>query len=479
MRHKSVDVSRRKQTRTDKILLSVFACAFIGLMGWYINRALYYRTHYIPATFINGVEYSNKTPDNYVSDKRAAIQRYSLTVTARECEPERITAGEIDLDLKNDEEAVLAVAKQNPWLWPVLSFTDKKYEFADELRFDADKLGDRVDSLACVAGEQRAPQDASWRYNKSKQEFEVVPEDEGTTVERNEVYRAVANCIGGMTPELDLTQDERSYKQPSVFSDDKNLNKAVKKGNKLLAGTVTYTIHDGVVKVDANKIRRWVKLNTKKGKATLNESKIQSFLKELGWDHDTLSAPYKVHTQRGDTVTLSGYYGWRIDRDAELKALVQDIKKGKHKDREPKYSHRGEGGSENPFGTTYAEVDLSNQRMYLIKNGKQAMSSSVVTGNTSVGEGTPTGIYRISYKDRNAVLRGPRLSNGQYSYESPVSYWMPFNQGIGFHDATWRSSFGGSIYKTDGSHGCVNMPYSKAKELYDYVYAGMVVLVYN
>ena len=56
---------------------------------------------------------------------------------------------------------------------------------------------------------------------------------------------------------------------------------------------------------------------------------------------------------------------------------------------------------------------------------------------------------------------------------------MPFNGGIGFHDASWRNTFGGTIYKKNGSHGCVNMPYAAAKTLFENVYAGMPVICYN
>ena len=56
---------------------------------------------------------------------------------------------------------------------------------------------------------------------------------------------------------------------------------------------------------------------------------------------------------------------------------------------------------------------------------------------------------------------------------------MPFNRGIGFHDATWRSRFGGEIYLTAGSHGCVNLPFAAAKELYENVYSGLPVVVFG
>ena len=71
--------------------------------------------------------------------------------------------------------------------------------------------------------------------------------------------------------------------------------------------------------------------------------------------------------------------------------------------------------------------------------------------------------YSLTYKSRNKTLRGTKKPDGTYEYETPVAYWMPFNGGIGFHDATWQSSFGGNRYLSHGSHGCVNMPKDKRR----------------
>ena len=48
----------------------------------------------------------------------------------------------------------------------------------------------------------------------------------------------------------------------------------------------------------------------------------------------------------------------------------------------------------------------------------------------------------------------------------------------GLHDATWRTNFGGDIYKGAGSHGCINMPYASAAKLYDLIDAGTLVMIY-
>ena len=120
----------------------------------------------------------------------------------------------------------------------------------------------------------------------------------------------------------------------------------------------------------------------------------------------------------------------------------------------------------------YVEVDLTNQQVYAYIRAPLIVSAPCVSGLAGTGRETPSGIYQIYYKQSPAVLRGE-------GYASPVSFWMPFNGGIGLHDASWRSSFGGNIYTYDGSHGCINLPYDAAKTIYENAYPGMIVICYR
>ena len=106
------------------------------------------------------------------------------------------------------------------------------------------------------------------------------------------------------------------------------------------------------------------------------------------------------------------------------------------------------------------------------------MESDCVSGDTTTGHGTPTGVFGIMFMLRDTTLRGVMQSNGKYEYETKVGYWMPFYDGCGFHDAWWRTAFGGTIYQGDGSHGCVNLPVSGAETLYQYCEDKMPVVVY-
>ena len=124
----------------------------------------------------------------------------------------------------------------------------------------------------------------------------------------------------------------------------------------------------------------------------------------------------------------------------------------------------------NDIGSTYIEVDLSNQHLYYYQDGAVILESDFVSGNMSYADRqTHEGIFRLYSKSSPAVLKGPKLPNGKYEYETPVTFWMPFDGGIGFHDANWRSNFGGDDYLTNGSHGCINMPYDNAAALYSMI----------
>lgn len=116
----------------------------------------------------------------------------------------------------------------------------------------------------------------------------------------------------------------------------------------------------------------------------------------------------------------------------------------------------------------YIDVSISEQRLNYYEYGKLVLSSDIVTG---VNNGTPTGNYRVLNKARNVTLKGA-------NYTSFVNYWLAFiGHSYGIHDASWRTNFGGSIYKYNGSHGCINMPYTNASKLYNMVDIGTPVHV--
>lgn len=120
---------------------------------------------------------------------------------------------------------------------------------------------------------------------------------------------------------------------------------------------------------------------------------------------------------------------------------------------------------------TYIDINLTSQTLIYYLNGVAALATPCVTGNVSAGNSTPTGTYAIKTMVPGKRLKGP-------TWDVWVNYWMSFNGNIGVHDASWRRSFGGTIYQTNGSHGCVNLPPDMAAQLYGMVGIGTPVIVH-
>ena len=198
-----------------------------------------------------------------------------------------------------------------------------------------------------------------------------------------------------------------------------------------------------------------------------------SYSPEQAKEYDTYGKKRKFTTVQGIELNLSsGAYGWKTDREEEIKALTEAIQNGETVDKEPAYISKGAQKGSNDIGNSYVEIDLTNQHLYLFKDGDIVLETDFVSGNMSKADCvTPPGVFGLTYKTRNAILRGA-------NYETPVNYWMPFNGNVGMHDATWRRAFGGTIYLTSGSHGCINLPLHMAASIYEYVSTGFPVVCY-
>lgn len=261
------------------------------------------------------------------------------------------------------------------------------------------------------------------------------------------------------------------YKKPKVLSDNKRLNKRLDKLNKYTRTNITYTFGDNTEVLNGDIVNNW--LSIKKDNISIDETKVTDFVASLRKKYDTIFRSREFKTSYGKKITITGGdYGWWMNTAQESKELLGLIKEGYQGDRTPCYYQTADRYGTPDYGDTYVEVNLTEQHVFLYKDGELILETDCVSGNSSRGFDTPAGVYGITYKQRNATLNGE-------NYSTPVSYWMPFNGNIGLHDADWRTSFGGQIYRTNGSHGCVNLPPDYARRIYDVVQTGTPVICYN
>ena len=162
---------------------------------------------------------------------------------------------------------------------------------------------------------------------------------------------------------------------------------------------------------------------------------------------------------------------YRLDTDAAVKALLFRLLTLQSGEIDaPLRCYRN--GKPFSLGDTYVEVDFDNQQLTFFKDGQMVLNSNVVTGKLD-GHQTPKGLYYSHNKLRSCVLTGP-------DFQVFVKYWISIIYDvIGFHDASWRSYFGGEDYVNNGSHGCINTPEPAMAYLFEHLDDGTPVLMYG
>lgn len=459
-----------------KKLAIVLGSIFGVLAVVYLGFAFFFSSHFMFFTTINGTDVTLKSVSQVEEYMRQQVADYTLTLEESDGDTEEISGSDISLEYVPGDELEKLVKGQKNFLWLKALWDHPELEARVGVKYDEDALARQIEGLACMDPENQVKSVNAHPEFKETQ-FEIVPEVVGTQINTEVFNEAIRTSIDGFQHTMDLSETG-SYIQPAFVEDSPEVIEANKAMNEYLKAKITYDFDPETEVVDASVISQWVKVNDKM-EVTFDKKAVKKYIGELADKYDTKGKSRKFTTATGNTVTVEGgAYGWKINQDEEYKALTENIKKGETVTREPKYSSRAASHGAIDIGNTYAEVDLTNQRAYFIKNGKVVLDSPVVTGNPNKGNATPQGTDSLSYKTRNAVLRGDRLPDGSYSYESPVKYWMPFNGGIGFHDASWQSAFGGTRYKTHGSHGCINMPTDQAAKMYELISDGTPVVVH-
>jgi len=278
------------------------------------------------------------------------------------------------------------------------------------------------------------PKDAHITWNGNN--FDVEKETFGNAIDFNEALDFALQELKGEEGGIDFSEVTRS--NPSVTETD--LTARVTYLNNFLKNCINITLSDGtVVTLDANTIKSWIGQD-EQGNFSINvDEGIKSFVEELAT---------KVN---------------KVNATIQFKAT----------NRSPVY----EGELLSAHMPNRVEIDIANQHVWMYKNDTLIASTNCVTGNESARHSTPTGVYKLAGKQRDRYLRGKNDDGTNYC--SFVKYWMPFNGGIGLHDASWRSKFGGEIYKNSGSHGCVNLPRSVAETIYNNIDKSYFIVVYK
>lgn len=444
----------------------------------YIIGAIYFTNHFFINTKVNGQDISGKSIEKAEKILNQKVQEYVLVIREKNSDEEKITGDEISLTSNLVPEITDALKKQNTWLWFMCLFQENLINEEIIASYNKQELEKAINSLKVMTENQQEVRSAYPKFNGEQ----FIIESEVYGLEQEILKESITLAILKLNPILNL-EEAGCYKEPTYTKNSEEVTQACEKMNKYCQSSITYTMGNDVV-LDKKIIATWLSVDENMN-VIIDEKSIKEWLENLGEQYDTQGSTRNFITPTGKSATVTGgTYGWSIDEVTEFTSILETIKTGEVIEKEPAYYVGGTAAVHGmpDWGNTYIEVDLSEQHMWYIIDSNIVLETDVVTGEPIPEKITPEGVYTILEKSTDTVLIGePDPVTGEPIYETRVNYWMRVTwEGIGFHDATWQSAFGGQLYQIHnvGSHGCINMPLDQAGILYSKIEQGTPVIIH-
>jgi len=462
---KNINIKKLFKSKvTGNIIILIASIVLI-----YILVSIYFAKHYFFNTIINGVNVSLKAHDEVDDEIKNYIKDYKLQLIERNDETEEIIGQDIEVQYSEKNSISKIDQIQHSFKWMGSLFKVQKYYVDDLFVYNKDNLENRINELNCLNKDIIEPQNVSFKYSNGS--YEVIEEVYGNKINKDKLKVDIEDSILKGETKLDLNENN-CYEDPKyTLNSDKTLETKNLLNNYVKA-KITYIFGSENEILDENIINQWLSVDENLD-VVVNEKAVFEYVLGLSKKYDTVGVPRNFKTSLGKKIEVKGgFYGWKINSSAEAKALIDNIILGEVLEREPIYIQKAVSRDKDDIGDTYVEISITRQHLWFYKGGKLVTQGAVVTGNPNRGNSTKLGVYMLNYKQKGSTLRGE-------NYAAEVTYWMPFNGNIGIHDASWRYSFGGEIYKSNGAHGCVNSPIYLAKTIFENIEEGTPIICYE
>lgn len=453
-----------------KVLNIVVLICMVIIFLVFVLTIMFMKDTFHYSTSINGIDCSFLNINDAMKKLEKTMNSTKITFLFAEDKEYTCVGAYFNFELNSANPLLGILSKQK-----VNDENKKEYNLTDLYNVDEEIVKSYLSSLSIFTDKNtnKEPVNAYLEWDEDKSEFYIVPEVYGNKLDFDEAYNYLLNALRNGKTVIDFR--EITDITPEITANSIELKEQKEDINKIVATTVEYKLHNGdTYKLDAKTIKDWVTRDDNGNYSIDLESNVTKFIDKLA-----KKAKYKITSTKFNATGLgeiSVSFGRTTYANADKEKEIERLTKQLESKKSAKFEVIYEPLPDYTKIDTYVELDLSRQRVWMYVNGECVLETPCVTGNVAQGYSTPAGIYYLTYKTMNATLEGYNYDGSTYS--TPVTYWMPFNGGIGFHDATWRGSFGGNIYMTNGSHGCVNLPYWAASTLYSYINTSIPIILY-
>ncbi len=419
---------------------------------------LYQSNHFKNGTFINGVDCSHLTVEESLEKLNQHISETNITLGFIDTSY-TLSASSFGLSLSSTEELQGFLETQHSSKEEINTFTLSNFSL------EKDRLKETLSELPSFMKENMvSAQDAYVFFSEEDHLLTLVPEVRGNIIDFDTAFNLAVNQLQSGIDTIDFSSLIQA--EPEITSSKFEEN--VSKINAILNTTITYNITDSKTLVlDKSIMKDWIAVSEDGMYSIDIDSHLPEFINLLEEESKDTTVFFEFEATDLGTVTVPAKK-LSLNKEAELSRLKSCLENGKSDSLIPLYHLE--------IGNSYVEVDLGRQHVWMYVDGICILDTDCVTGNKG-NHDTREGYFFLTGKNRNAILRD--WNDNGTRYASPVSFWMPFDGGIGLHDASWRTTFGGEIYIGNGSHGCVNLPKAAAEKIYNNITFDMPIIVYD
>lgn len=461
------------------ILIIIIACG-----SWFLYFTLKYKNSFYNKTYINNVNVSNTNIDIAQTLIKDSVLKKDFLIKSNGKEVAKINLEQdLNAQIKFDSELQRILIEEKSLDFLNKLKKKKEYNINLDIEIEEATLKKAISEFEFTKGEnQTESQNAFIDFITQECKYQIVPEVIGTKIDETKLYKLIPDKLYEGIYEIDLVKDNIAS-VPDILSTDKNLIQTCDEANKYLETVITYQGETENPEIlDKSTIQNFFSIS-EDNVISIEYDDIEEYVDYLENKFGTSGETRTFEsTKRGSMIVAGGDYGYSIDKDAEIDAIVSDMKEGKQIEREPCFTQKALGTETEDIGDSYIEVDLTNQHIWFYLEGEMLIESDCITGLESEENkefSTPPGVYSLKNPEENYIVKSKKQEDGTYEEEQPVNYWIPFYKDLGLHDALWRTSFGGDIYKTNGSYGCVQVPSNTAKTIFENVKEGMPIILYK
>lgn len=385
-----------KSGNGKKIALLISLIVIVALLAVYLVGFFSYQNCMLPNTRVNGIDVSGMTATEAEQNILSQANAKGITFVKKDGEEVPFSGDQFGSTVSLTSNAVLMDATQNghaAWFTSYFHPTDLTVSVVNT--YSEEELADLVKNYTWGTV---APTDA--KIEKGDDDtYQIVPEEDGDMVDTDTLAAYTLEQMKDGNNTISLT-DANCYLQPEITSDD--LQDKLAEYNRFSDLTITYDFDDRQEVLEPDTISEWITVNEEDDSVEVDRDAVTNWVNENLVKYDTYGSDYMrtFHSTLQGTLEIPGgqygIYGWLTDVEATVDKLIEYIQNGESVTVEPEYARTGYCRATDDIGDSYAEVDITNQKVFVYKDGELVIESDCVTGMANdPSRETPPGVYKV------------------------------------------------------------------------------------